>query len=478
MNSMNAIKYLEIENFQSHVKTKIALAPTGQLTVITGQTDSGKTAIFRALRWLLYNTPQGSGFIRAGCSFVRVTAMMESDYTVIREMTPSKNQYRIIAPDAEKPIVLEGFGRSVPMEVQEITGVRPVTIGDTKYNLNMAEQLDGPFLGSSISAPDRAKILGKLAGTEVLDHAGKQAGTDIYRQTQKKDGLEADIEQLTESIATYSYLPALAEKIAWLNAVVTDVKAKQERLVGLKAGLQRLNQININICCCNITIDRWKFVDVAVNITAEVATKVEKAAKLQKHKDMLSALQSGITVAQSTIKRLAPVASAETIVTNVNSQVNLLQQISSVWSRVKLFDMAVGDCKATIGRLSNIEKAEAMIQVMVNAQSNLNQLLDKRAKIQALKLSLDLSIGKIKQFAGINPAESAINSIFEKQKRLSGLQNILNTIKPLITAVEKQKESITLHGERLTQLNAEYQNELNALGVCPLCGTVLGSKAS
>lgn len=428
---MNAIKTLEIENFQSHVKTQIALAPASQLTVITGPTDSGKTAIFRAMRWLLYNTPQGSDFIRAGCTFCRVTFNYESGHTIIREMAPSKNQYRIIAPGAEKPVVLEGFGRSVPVEIQEITGVRPVTIGDNKYNLNMAEQLDGPFLGSSTSAPDRAKILGKLAGTEILDHAGKQAGTDIYRQTQKKDSLEADIEQLTESITTYAYLPALAGKIAALDAVVTDIKAKQERLESLKAGLQRLNRIDINICCCNITLNRWKTIDAAANVITSIVAAVEKVAKLQKHRVTVLALQSRIAEAQGIVKRLGAIDVAVQMVVNVESRLNLAIQAITIQDRKNTLERAIRQCHATITK-----------------------------------------------FVGISQAEAAVSDIYAKAERLRQLQGIEDSISDLDDLMENCKKHVSTHAQRLADLERTCQETLSALGVCPLCGTVLGSKVS
>lgn len=477
---MNAIKSIEIQNFQSHILTQVVLAPNGQLTVITGQTDSGKTAIFRALRWLLYNTPQGSDFIRAGCKFCRVTFEMESGHSVIREMTKtaSKNQYRIVAPDTEKPIILEGFGRSVPLEVQELIGVRPVTIGDTKYNLNMSEQLDGPFLGSSISAPDRAKILGKLAGTEILDHAGKQAGTDIYRQTQVKDGLEADIEQLSKAIASYDYLPGLANKIAALEAVVTDIKTKQERLDGLKDSLQRLNQIDINICCCNITLDRWKSLDVAADIVAEIMAKADKTAKLRKHQVEVMALYAGIIGATETINRLEPVAIAELNIAGAESQLRLLNQLISIRDLVKLFDSAIRDFRATVARLGNVEKAETAIQATDVAQSKLNQLLDKRTRVQTYDLIIDSFAEKIKQLSNIDLVESAIDTIFENQKQLSELWNIHDVVKPLTAVIKEQEESIIFRDQQLSQLGTEYQNELAALGVCPLCGNVLNPKAS
>ena len=222
------MKGLIVENFQSHQKTIIEFAPSGQLTILIGRSRSGKTAIIRALRWLLYNSPRGvsvpsaskvkqnevqdsdekSGYCRVGASFIRVTLEMEDGHTVVRERTAGTNRYRVIYPESEKRemLTLEGFGDSVPLEVQEITGVRPIKIGDTEINLNLSEQLDGPFLGSkSISAPARAKVLGKLAGTEEIDFAGKILGTDLHRRKRDKEGFEEDARGLDLKIAGYGW---------------------------------------------------------------------------------------------------------------------------------------------------------------------------------------------------------------------------------------------------------------------------------
>lgn len=132
---MNTISSIKITDFQSHQKTILEPAPAGQLTCIVGPSDSGKTAVIRALRWLLYNTPQGADFIRVGSNSARVTIQYSDGQQVTRERSQKGfNRYEINGNR------YEGFGSTVPLEVQEITGVRPVQIGDMEMCLNLAEQ--------------------------------------------------------------------------------------------------------------------------------------------------------------------------------------------------------------------------------------------------------------------------------------------------------------------------------------------------
>lgn len=51
------IKQLNIQNFQSHVDTTLEFSDG--CNIIVGNSDSGKTAIIRALRWLVFHKPTG-----------------------------------------------------------------------------------------------------------------------------------------------------------------------------------------------------------------------------------------------------------------------------------------------------------------------------------------------------------------------------------------------------------------------------------
>ena len=235
---MKQIQEIHIENFQSHEKTTIVPAPNGQLTVLTGQSDSGKTAILRALKWAFYNSPANTEFIRVGSNFARVTVGFSDGTTVTRWRSQGGiNRYIV---DGE---VLEGFGTGVPLEVLEATGVKELTIGDMSFNLNLAEQLDGPFLGKSVSAPARAKVLGKLAGTEEIDYAGKVLGTDLYRRSQEEKRMANELRDIKNSLKEYDYLPAMQEKIIRLEEIVAKAKSltnKKDSLIQLKNKLQLL----------------------------------------------------------------------------------------------------------------------------------------------------------------------------------------------------------------------------------------------
>lgn len=67
---MNYIKSIEIENFQSHKYSKLDFSE--RLNVIVGPSDNGKSAIIRALKWVLFNEPKGTDFITFEKIFVKL----------------------------------------------------------------------------------------------------------------------------------------------------------------------------------------------------------------------------------------------------------------------------------------------------------------------------------------------------------------------------------------------------------------------
>src|SRR5690606_6404956 len=109
------------------------------------------------------------------------------------------------------------------------TGVRTVRIAEQELEVNIARQLDPPFLGSGISGPARAKALGALAGVDVVDRASRALGTDLHRTRQEAKRLESEVQALQERLAEYEHLPKLAEALEDLKVISARVQAAQER---------------------------------------------------------------------------------------------------------------------------------------------------------------------------------------------------------------------------------------------------------
>ena len=68
------IESLSITNFQRHERLDIDF---DKITTIVGTSDIGKSAIIRAMRWVVMNRPIGTTFMRRGAKSTSVTMKVD-----------------------------------------------------------------------------------------------------------------------------------------------------------------------------------------------------------------------------------------------------------------------------------------------------------------------------------------------------------------------------------------------------------------
>ena len=219
---MTNIKKIIIDNFQSHEHTEIEFGPG--LNVIVGPSDYGKSAVVRALRWVLYNEPRGSSFIRAGAKVCKATIEL-NDGTLITRLrsTTGKNQYLLRKPDGEE-LVFEGFGNEIPAEIIQASGVRKIFIDEhNKVELNFGAQLEGPFLLAENGAV-RAKVIGQLGGVHIIDLAQRSVNTDLRRLGEQEKRCQEELQQITEALTAYEHLPELEKRIEQIKDLLQRIE--------------------------------------------------------------------------------------------------------------------------------------------------------------------------------------------------------------------------------------------------------------
>lgn len=470
---MNPIRKLIIENFQSHVKTTITPAPDGQLTVITGPSDAGKTVVLRALRWLLFNEPQGTDFIRVGASFARVTVELESGHTVMRERTRATNRYKIVAPGSDGPQVFEGFGNSVPLEVQEITGVRPVKIGDLELNLNLAEQLAGPFLGSSISAGARAKVLGKLAGTEEIDYAAKQLGTDLYRRHQDEKRLTGEVAELEEKLQEYDWLPAAKMKIEALESIVAKIKAAQERRVALVELKERLAEADEKITGCHAVLYRWRNLEQGEELATDIAENQRSKETLVKLVNNYWTYQQSIWACEKIVAKYASLQEAEEKFQVTLKGIERAEQLRSLKNGYLAVQEAIQKNQDILNRLQGIDQAgeiAAAVREKITQRDILLRLARSYGSAGMLIAQEQIKVETLQQVA---EAEKFLQAAAEKRRRWEKLVVLHDKYTSLSGLIEDARAKVVVWENRVAELQGAYQDELAAAGICPLCGQAI-----
>ena len=175
------IKELQLKNFQSHRDSKLSFHPG--VNVIVGASDSGKSAILRALRLVVFNRPGGEAY-RSNWGGHTSVFLTTENATIKRQKDTHENSYIM---EKTMPAVFTAFGTNVP---------EPIKAELNMDEVNIQRQLDSPFLLSDSDTPGQvAAYFNKIAGIDVIDKAIKQAKQEIAQTEKviryKKDDLAA-----------------------------------------------------------------------------------------------------------------------------------------------------------------------------------------------------------------------------------------------------------------------------------------------
>jgi exonuclease SbcC len=243
------IKKLIIENFQSHEKTELNLDPG--VNIITGASQAGKTAILRALYWLLHNRPSGDR-IRSNFAKGATKVMIEtSEGDSIWHVKDDKINSYALGNE-----VFDKIGRDIPDMVQ-----RALRISE----LNVQKQLDEPFLVTS-SAGEVAKTINRITRLEMVDNWVTDLTQNINSINREKERLEAEIESSIEKIKSYRVVVDLQplldrgkeidDKIGDLTRKHSDIAYLIEDLTKTKDDRIKLNQKIIVLSTTLIQIEK------------------------------------------------------------------------------------------------------------------------------------------------------------------------------------------------------------------------------
>jgi len=234
------LKLLEIENYQSLRKLRL---PLGRLTVITGRTGSGKTAVLRAARLLAFNA-RGTDYITRGqksCSVRLEDDEFPQPHIAIARGGRGGDSYTV---ERAVPVPAGGYGRSggkftklngqVPPQVAELLRLSP---------LNFASQFDQPYLLGS-SAGEVARTLGELTNVTTIFKAAGEANRRKQRLAGQLKDQEAELERLREQARGFAGLRQRREAAQQAQAALAAAQGLQARADRLRLllGQQALAQ--------------------------------------------------------------------------------------------------------------------------------------------------------------------------------------------------------------------------------------------
>jgi len=292
---------LILENFQSHKYTELELSDG--LNVIIGASDHGKSAIIRAIKWVLYNEPRGTEFIRSGTNYARVTILFDNGNSVIRERTQTKNRY-IIVDDKGNESIFEGFGNQVPDEVINIHGICKINLDENvSSNINISQQLEGAFLVLDTGAT-KAKVIGKVAYLDIIDNAITDCKIDIKRQLQTRDKLNAQLEQIELEMENYKGLDTLQKAISEGTDIIDKLKVKLTLMESFKLKKQTMLQCEQQLNSIKLFLKHIGDTGEAHKIISKCMEKISTLAAVLTHRQRRSKTVSQAQYLEDTLSKI------------------------------------------------------------------------------------------------------------------------------------------------------------------------------
>jgi DNA repair protein SbcC/Rad50 len=253
------LQSLEIENYQSLKRLKLAL---GQFTVITGPTGSGKSAVIRALRMLAFNA-KGTGYITRGEKTCKVMAVTD-DGLGVAIVRGGRGQDAYVLDVLGEQKRFTKLGGQVPEQVTEC-----LQVGE----LNLAGQFDSPYLLGS-SAGEVARTLGKLTNVTLVFGAAREAGRRKQRIADRLKDRQADLERLREQAQTFAGL-------GHRRQAVRAAEEALERAQALQVRAQRLRSLMASLAAAQAVLGQAAAAVPQVPSLERAEQAVARAARLR-----------------------------------------------------------------------------------------------------------------------------------------------------------------------------------------------------
>lgn len=186
------LERIEITNFQSHDLLRIVFDP--HVTTIVGPSDVGKSAIIRALWWLVFDRPLGNAFIQEDADACAVRLWMDNRRLAKRK--GEKAEYRI---DGQS---YKAWGTSGPPE--------PVTEFLNMGEVNFQKQHDPPYW-FCLSAGEVGAALNSVVDLGAIDVVMGKLASSVRAKKSELDVVSSRLVSAEKELERYVDVPEMVE---------------------------------------------------------------------------------------------------------------------------------------------------------------------------------------------------------------------------------------------------------------------------
>ena len=469
------IKKVELHNFQSHEYTEMEF--DRGLNVILGNSDVGKTAILRAIKWALYNEPKGDYFIRQGEKDVSVKVTFSNGVVVERAKTPSKNSYFLIDSSGNE-MRFEGFGIDVPKEITDVTNMYKVSLDNSnnKTILNIAEQLDGPFLLNE-QASLRASAIGRLIGVNYVDDALRNVVRDNKRTNQEIVELRKNKEDLKEQLDEFSYIRDYKEKYEKITKIRNKIKNLQDRLELSSKLKENLDKNKIELEETSNLVEKFKSLNKLEILIPNLENFILKKNNFENYLNKVVKTDSEIDLINNNLNKLQSLDDLSLRVSKISENKNSLSIYENLYDKYKKNIRELSEVNNALKNYKNNDEIQKISEILKNKMDFYSKIYGYRADLNNINSKLILGNNYIKNFDNNEKIDFISKNIEDKSNYLIKLKDIKENIKDLSLKILDTNNELKNLDENMRDCTSSYERTIIDMGVCPFCYSKIDDKS-
>lgn len=312
------IKKLLLNNFQQWKKGEIEFKPG--LNIIVGDTECGKSTLFRAISSILTGK-MPENYIRKNEKEVEVKIEFDNNKYFKRFRSKKDN-----IADANGTI-FERVGKDIPFDYFKTLGNTKIDFGNKELNLCLYSQFE-PHFFITLSDYDKSKLIGTICGIDIIDKLVDGINKDIRNNNTNIKFLNSQIEEKKkENENKEKDFILIDSKYKLLENKINIIQDKFKIL-------QNLSNLSSNKILLenNINIYQQKKNKNKVILDNFKGLNIELLEKLIKLYNNLYSIYSDIISSRNKFKQVSSISS------NFSKNLPLLEKLDNINKKLKTYE--------------------------------------------------------------------------------------------------------------------------------------------
>mgnify|MGYP001559553953 CR=1 FL=1 len=279
----NTLDKVTVKNFQTHSSSELPLH--SGVSIISGNSDSGKSSLLRAVNLVLSNRPSGHQYLPWNSPPKTVTEckLEFSDGTVERRKSNTIDEYILTIGDEVKEF--KSLNRTVPDEIKDFLNLA---------DYNFQDQEEGRHFFISESPAERARMINSISGGAIIDQSLSSVNSLIRENNSKQKQTEDTIKVLSSQIDKIKFIDDADKLLVQIEEMFTNCERLELMNTNLNNYIQEIQEIESRILGCDKVLKHKKALQEIQDLINAFNTLEVKQRSLSEYVSNISNIQEVI----------------------------------------------------------------------------------------------------------------------------------------------------------------------------------------